>query len=194
MEPESLQSNPVSDDPFQSRLKVALENATAELLAQRNAQGHWVGELSSSALSTATAVTALAVVQRASATIHFKSPITSGLDWLAQNQNADGGWGDTVLSHSNLSTTVLCWAAFGAAGEDEKYSWVIGDTEDWLANHIRSDDSAHPSLNRSAGVPPAKTFERDEVLNFSEPLDGRTPLRARRPRSGSGMGGRNRPT
>ena len=184
VEPESLQSNPVSDDPFQSRLKVALENATAELLAQRNAQGHWVGELSSSALSTATAVTALAVVQRASATIHFKSPITSGLDWLAQNQNADGGWGDTVLSHSNLSTTVLCWAAFGAAGEDEKYSWVISDAEDWLANHIRSDDSAHPSLNRSAGVPPAETFERDDVSNFSRPPDERTPRRARRPRSG----------
>ena len=38
-----------------------------------------------------------------------------GLRWLVANQNADGGWGDTVLSKSNISTTALCWAAFGAA-------------------------------------------------------------------------------
>ena len=44
------------------RLRAALEKATAALLAERNAQGFWEGELSSSALSTATAVTALVLV------------------------------------------------------------------------------------------------------------------------------------
>jgi len=37
--------------------------------------------------------------------------IEGGAGWLAAHQNADGGWGDTVLSASNLSTTLLCWAA-----------------------------------------------------------------------------------
>src|SRR6185503_14509749 len=48
------------------RLQRALERATAALLEARNPEGHWTGELSSSALSTATAVTALAVVARQS--------------------------------------------------------------------------------------------------------------------------------
>ena len=43
------------------RLKAAYEKANADLLAERTPDGHWVGELSSSALSTATAVTVLAM-------------------------------------------------------------------------------------------------------------------------------------
>ena len=46
------------------RLKAAQKTARKELLAQRNKQGHWTGELSSSALATATAVVALQIVQR----------------------------------------------------------------------------------------------------------------------------------
>jgi len=38
----------------------------------------------------------------------------AGADWLAAHQNADGGWGDTPDSVSNLSTTVLVWAALYA--------------------------------------------------------------------------------
>ena len=44
--------------------------------------------------------------------------IRCGLAWLVKTQNADGGWGDTVLSISNISTTALCWAAISfAAGK-----------------------------------------------------------------------------
>ena len=39
-----------------------------------------------------------------------------GLNWLAAHQNADGGWGDTVKSFSNISTTMLCRAAFHLTG------------------------------------------------------------------------------
>ena len=115
-----------------SRLRAALEKATADLLAERNAQGFWEGDLSSSALSTATAVTALAVARRESQISNLKSPIDSGLWWLAEHQNADGGWGDTTKSLSNISTTTLCWAAFGAAEGDARFSSSVRKAEQWL--------------------------------------------------------------
>ena len=119
-----------------ARLRAALARATNELLAARAPDGHWVGELSSSALSTATAVTALAMVQRESLLTPHASRLTSGLSWLAQNQNADGGWGDTILSQSNLSTTALCWAAFGAVrGADDQYRATVTKAEAWLKQH-----------------------------------------------------------
>jgi len=115
------------------RLQRAVDRVNQELLAAIGPDGHWVGELSSSALSTATAVTALAVVQRESRNTQHASRIAHGLDWLARNQNADGGWGDTTLSLSNLSTTTLCWAAFGAVqGADAKFLSTVQKAEAWL--------------------------------------------------------------
>jgi squalene-hopene/tetraprenyl-beta-curcumene cyclase len=96
----------------QRRLRAALEKARTELLAERTAAGHWEGELSSSALSTATAVTAMAVYERELGTGQFAQQIEAGRQWLAQHANSDGGWGDTTINRSNLSTTTLCWAAF----------------------------------------------------------------------------------
>ncbi|MGC1273197.1 MAG: hypothetical protein WBC44_05780, partial [Planctomycetaceae bacterium] len=46
------------------RLDAAYETARSRLLAERSPAGHWVGELSTSALSTATAVMALEQVRR----------------------------------------------------------------------------------------------------------------------------------
>src|SRR5215469_8002371 len=95
------------------RLERAYQTALAALLAERTPEGHWVGELSTSALSTATAVSALALVQKATTTHgSFDSLIARGLHWLAAQQNVDGGWGDTVKSFSNISTTMLCRDAF----------------------------------------------------------------------------------
>jgi squalene-hopene/tetraprenyl-beta-curcumene cyclase len=133
------------NDPFQQRLRRALEKATRELLAQRNAQGFWEGELSGSALSTATAVTALAVAGRESKTSNYQPRIDSGLCWLSEHQNSDGGWGDTTKSLSNISTTALCWAALGAAGADEKFARMVEKAEHWLQNHIR------PHLSSGSG-------------------------------------------
>ncbi len=45
-----------------TRLEAAYQTALAALLAERTPEGHWVGELSTSALSTATAVMALHLV------------------------------------------------------------------------------------------------------------------------------------
>ena len=94
------------------RLDLTIANTRAHLLALMKAEGHWEGQLSSSALSTATAIAALALVD---ATAH-EPFIRAGVDWLAAHQNKDGGWGDTTTSKSNLSTTLLCWAALGVAG------------------------------------------------------------------------------
>src|SRR5262245_43196027 len=95
------------------RLVTAYETARAALLNERNADGVWTGELSASALSTATAVGALALVyRRTSAFGSFEGLIRAGIDWLARHQNEDGGWGDTVVSVSNISTSMLVRAAF----------------------------------------------------------------------------------
>jgi squalene-hopene/tetraprenyl-beta-curcumene cyclase len=88
-------------------LDQAIANTRAHLLSLRNERGHWEGELSSSALSTATAVVALSLVDAE----QHAALIDGGARWLAEHQNADGGWGDTTISKSNLSTTLLCWSA-----------------------------------------------------------------------------------
>lgn len=79
------------------------------LLAELSTAGHWVGELSSSALSTATAVMALRQVENHSSH-RFPRLIAEGVHWLLAHQNPDGGWGDTIRSHSNISTTMLVHA------------------------------------------------------------------------------------
>ena len=63
------------------RLKAAYEIAKADLLAERTPDGHWVGELSTIALSTATAVSALAITQSHKGA-GFDSLISGGIAWL----------------------------------------------------------------------------------------------------------------
>lgn len=105
-----------------------LANARRALLDARNPAGYWEGELSSSALSTATAVFALSL----HSPDRHDELIDHGLDWLKQTQNSDGGWGDTIKSLSNISTTALCWAAFTAQGND-LYRETIARAGSWLA-------------------------------------------------------------
>src|SRR5436309_270449 len=97
------------------RLAAAYRAARDAMLAERHPDGYWVGELSSSALSTATAVSALSLVGG------HDQFTAAGLQWLARHQNADGGWGDTVKSFSNISTTLLCIAAIHLAKKTAEY-------------------------------------------------------------------------
>ncbi len=129
------------------RLAAGLQRATSALLAEMNAAGHWTGELSSSALSTATAVIALAKVDA----LQHDTLVRGGLRWLAENVNVDGGWGDTTRSKSNISTTALCWAAFGAADADGQFSNVVQRAEVWLRRC--SADGAAGSAGGSPAVP-----------------------------------------
>lgn len=51
--------------------------------------------------------------------------IHGGVQYLLTHQNADGGWGDTDLSYSNIATTMLAVAALTLAGEAETQAAVI---------------------------------------------------------------------
>ncbi|MFQ5495012.1 MAG: prenyltransferase/squalene oxidase repeat-containing protein [Phycisphaerae bacterium] len=60
-----------------------------------------------------------------------------GLDWIAANQNDDGGWGDTVDSPSNISTTTLCWAALGVDDEGlRRHASAAERAEAWLRQRV----------------------------------------------------------
>jgi squalene-hopene/tetraprenyl-beta-curcumene cyclase len=121
-----MTNNPTSLDQ-------ALTAACDRLLAARTPDGHWAGKLSSSALSTATTVFALHLVDRAGGTARFTPLIRNGLQWLAANANEDGGWGDTILSRSNISTTLLVWSALTASPDGVRaYQPVATRAERWL--------------------------------------------------------------
>jgi len=115
------------------RLRAAYLKARDTLLAERTAEGYWVGELSSSALSTATAVSALAIAKSSGLQSRgFEELIDKGVRWLVEHQNTDGGWGDTVKSFSNISTTMLCQAAFHLTGKTSHHTDALKRCETWL--------------------------------------------------------------
>lgn len=110
-----------------------LENARTALLAERDSSGHWRGELSSSALSTATALIALHFVDAP----RHEEVLQKATAWLVATQNPDGGWGDTTLSKTNISTTLLVWSALGLRkGVDE----AVSRAEDWIRATVGSLD------------------------------------------------------
>jgi len=155
------------NDP--ARLAAALQRATCALLAEMNSAGHWTGELSASALSTATAITALATVNRD----NHAALIQNGLCWLAKHVNADGGWGDTTHGKSNISTTALCWAAFGAAKADADFPSVVGKAEAWIRNQCGADGPPfHSSQNnwRTKLLPDAIARRYGKDRTFSVPI------------------------
>jgi squalene-hopene/tetraprenyl-beta-curcumene cyclase len=148
----------------EARLAAALQCATSALLAEMNAAGHWTGELSSSALSTATAVVAMAKVDA----VRHSALVRGGLCWLAENVNPDGGWGDTTRSKSNISTTALCWAAFGAANADDQFRAVVQNAETWLRRKCGAD--ASDAAWRAAFLPAAIARRYGKDRTFSVPI------------------------
>jgi len=115
------------------RLEAAYQTTLAMLLNERTPDGHWVGELSTSALSTATAAMALHLVQKHGGASH-QTLIDGGLAWLAANQNDDGGWGDTTVSFSNISTTMLCRSAIYLTESAPRLALAVNRAETWLAS------------------------------------------------------------
>ncbi len=95
---------------------------TCKLLAARAPTGGWLGRLSDSALATATAVAALAALDRS----RYAPVIAEGRDWLAAHVNADGGWGDTPRARSNLSTTLIVVSALRVTDKDAVMGQLCG--------------------------------------------------------------------
>ena len=134
------------------RLSAAYRIARSQLLAERNSQGTWVGELSSSPLSTATAISALFLAEQGgtSSGLPVFTPgiepshiddiyrsdlsemIVHSMHWLAEQQNEDGGWGDTDRSRSNIATTMLVQAAFHLTGVPAKYVDLLERAEQYV--------------------------------------------------------------
>ncbi|MCI0740656.1 MAG: squalene--hopene cyclase, partial [Gemmataceae bacterium] len=91
--------------------------------------------------STATAVMALWMAGKhqpdAQAREHqpearARALIAGGLQWLADHQNEDGGWGDTTKSFSNISTTMLCRAAYYLTATVPRFALAVNRAEQWL--------------------------------------------------------------
>ena len=119
------------------RLRRGYEIAATTLLDEATVNGRWEGELSSSPLSTATAVAALQLVERnqPQRAAEFETIVKGGLKWLLEHQNSDGGWGDTTLSHSNISTTTLVYSSFHLAGYDANTDDVSKQAKAYIDRH-----------------------------------------------------------
>ena len=92
-------------------LRGALDALCDRLVQSMHPDGFWEGLLSASALSTATAISALSLAKAGS-----DGPrIAAGVAWLVEHQNHDHGWGDTTDSPNNLATTLLAVAALKLA-------------------------------------------------------------------------------
>ncbi|MAT14963.1 MAG: squalene--hopene cyclase [Planctomyces sp.] len=117
-----------------ARLERAYEKARTRLLEERTSTGWWEGELSTSALSTATAIVALEMMQRPlpEESKPYQQIISRALRWLAEHQNDDGGWGDTVKSLSNISTTMLARAAFEVTGAVKEHPALIEKADSYI--------------------------------------------------------------
>ena len=135
--------------------------AVAMLLDRRTDGGHWLGHLSSSALSTATAITALRLVDAGG----HAARIEAGMQWLVASQLEDGSWGDTVSSKGNLSTSLLCWAALGSpsasrspgdaatAAVERAADWIRGKTGSLEPEAIAAALAAVYGRDRTFSVP-----------------------------------------
>jgi len=146
-------------------LEAAFLKTREHLYGLRGPLGHWEGELSSSALSTATAVVAiqsyLNVVVAAGRSHRdpekLRQVIAAGREWLIEHQNEDGGWGDTTVSFSNISTTALVWAALSGTNTSEAKS-AESRCEDWLTKYVGSLTPAALAKSISARYGRDRTF------------------------------------
>ncbi|MDB4386074.1 squalene--hopene cyclase [bacterium] len=118
-------------------MRSASQKARGLLLNERGALGHWEGQLSASALSTATAISALSFYRLSNACVpdlaqRIDTQVNAGLAWLKLQQNEDGGWGDTGLNYSNISTSMLVVAALHASDRGIEFQDSIKQAESYI--------------------------------------------------------------
>ena len=113
------------------------------LLSERNSEGFWSGRLSTSALATAVGIVALKV----SASSADRQRTDDGFAWLCRNINSDGGFGDTSESLSNVSTTLLCYAAVSYCQTDNNGLFTLKAMEKWLSEKGITIDSGSVTVS-----------------------------------------------
>lgn len=146
-------------------LERAINRLARRLLDRRAAPDHWVGNLASSALSTGTAVLAMEIAARNHypGSERLREMVASGTAWLTRHQNADGGWGDTVRSRSNISTTAIVWATLSSiAARDMHARPAVERAEAWLR---QAAGGITPDTMRSAII---RRYGKDQT--FSVPI------------------------
>ncbi len=165
-----------------SNLQQRFDELRSVLLEWQNEKGYWEGELSSSALGVAVACAALHFYDREA----NRQQIADGMQWLVRNANADGGFGDTAESPSNISTSLLCYAAVTLCRDMFPESAILlknisgylescrvdirsGSAEQAILNHYGKDFTfSVPILTMCAfcGVLPGKNVENIPQLPF----------------------------
>ena len=106
------------------------------LLGERRADKAWEGRLASSAVSTAVAALAMSLFEEDS------ERLSLAIDWLVSNVNADGGWGDTPKSPSNLSAVMLVRTSLvNSRSEDPRISAALDKSANWLDRPLDGCDS-----------------------------------------------------
>ncbi|HJN66469.1 MAG: prenyltransferase/squalene oxidase repeat-containing protein [Pirellulales bacterium] len=152
MEPSSSRQTRQTESPLSiaplaymvERLLNAYKTVRADLLSACAPPGHWKGELSSSALATATAISALVTCEQEmqrkkcldeDAAAKIRLLILAGLHHLATQQNEDGGWGDTDRSKSNIAATMLIRAAFQMTGVPAHPENMLPRADEYIRQH-----------------------------------------------------------
>ncbi len=108
-------------------IEQAREQLAQQLRARRQAGSLWEGRLSNSAVSTAVASFAL---------FQCGADARAGLQWLVDHANEDGAWGDSPESPSNMSATLLSYAALFAARELVESEATRERAQVWLDSQL----------------------------------------------------------
>ena len=120
------------------QLQEMWQDAYDRLMQCRTASGMWNGKLSSSAISTSVSVFALQRIDSE----RYAPYIANGVKWLHDTMKADGSWGDSVESPSNMTATLLTYVSLYAVGQapaqareylDKQFG---GHTEEALINGV----------------------------------------------------------
>ena len=107
---------------MKDRLDTMIRSLQELLLSRRDEKGTWRGHLSSSAISTSVSVYAL---YRMDPQVYARE-IAAGTAWLQTTMRPDGTWGDSPASPSNMTATLLSYAALYALGKapEQTQAWL----------------------------------------------------------------------
>ncbi|TRX70619.1 prenyltransferase/squalene oxidase repeat-containing protein [Carboxylicivirga sp. M1479] len=135
------------------KVNETIEYVSRELMKRRPKNGDiWTGLLSSSAISTSVALFALYMFDKKS----HQAIIEKAGEWLKGTMLPDGTWGDSIESPSNMTATLLSYAALNAIGQAPE------ETKDYLKQRFNGIRDQHIIT----GV--LKYYGKD--LTFSAPI------------------------